>query len=171
MNTSSQDLQQQRSNGQNPALQPGVPEAREPQAAETRDTPPQTQAQAQPQRRGGADARRAEDRSALLPPVDVVEDPTGITLWADMPGAERETLNIDVNGDTLTIEAEFSLGESAGTQPMYVEVRSPRYRRSFTLSRELDATRIEAVLKDGVLRLRVPKLEAAQPRRIEVRAG
>lgn len=162
MNTPSQDLNP-RTNGQNPAPQPGVPEAREPQAGET---------QPQVHRRSATDSRRgAEDRSALLPPVDVVEDPTGITLWADLPGAERDSLNIDVNGDTLTIEADFSLGESAGTEPLYVEVRSPRYRRSFTLSRELDAGRIEAVLRDGVLRLRVPKLEEAQPRRIEVRAG
>jgi HSP20 family protein len=50
-------------------------------------------------------------------------------------------------------------------------VRSGRYRRSFTLSRELDAQRIEAALKDGVLTLRLPKLEEARPRRIEVRAA
>ena len=113
----------------------------------------------------------SEEAPALVPLVDVIEDTSGITVMADMPGAAKETLAIDVNGDTLTLEARFSLGEAAATQPVYAEVRSPRYRRSFTLSRELDTTRIDASLKDGVLTLRVPKLEEARPRRIEVRVG
>jgi HSP20 family molecular chaperone IbpA len=114
---------------------------------------------------------RTDDRPALLPPIDVVEDASGITLVADMPGADRESLAIDVHGDTLTLQAEVTLDEPAGMQPVHVEVRTPRYRRSFTLSRELDSSNIAASLKDGVLTLRVPKREAAQPRRIEVRAG
>ena len=56
-------------------------------------------------------------------------------------------------------------------EPVYAEVRLPRYRRSFTLSRELDASRIEANLKDGVLTLRIPKQAHAQPRRISVKVG
>jgi HSP20 family molecular chaperone IbpA len=56
-------------------------------------------------------------------------------------------------------------------QPAYAEVRVPRYRRAFTLSRELDAGRIDASLKDGVLTLRIPKHEHAQPRRIQVQVG
>jgi HSP20 family protein len=59
----------------------------------------------------------------------------------------------------------------AGMEPNYAEVRVPRYRRSFTLSRELDGGRIEAQLKDGVLRLRIPKQEHAQPRRVSIKVG
>ena len=109
--------------------------------------------------------------AALIPPVDVIEDDSGITVTADLPGATRETLSIDVNGDTLTLEASLGLAQPQGLQPVYAEVRSPRYRRSFTLSRELDSTHIDASLKDGVLTLRVPKLERAKPRRIQVRAS
>ena len=109
--------------------------------------------------------------AALIPPVDIHEDDSGITVIADLPGATRETLSIDINGDTLTLEAGVGLEQPQGLQAVYVEVRSPRYRRSFTLSRELDSTHIDATLKDGVLRLRVPKLERAKPRRIEVRAS
>jgi HSP20 family protein len=108
---------------------------------------------------------------ALVPQVDVIEDETGITVTADLPGASRDTLSLDVNGDTLTIEAPVTLGESKDLQAVYAEVRSGRYRRSFTLSRELDSNAIEATLKDGVLTLRVPKIEQARPRRIEVRAA
>lgn len=57
------------------------------------------------------------------------------------------------------------------SEATYAEVRVPRYRRSFTRSRELDAGRIDAQLKDGVLSLRIPKLEQAQPRRISVKVG
>ena len=75
-----------------------------------------------------------------------------------------------VDGDTLTLEAPIRLGEPAELEPLYMERRAGRYLRSFTLSRELDSTAIEAKLKDGVLTLRLPKQERARPRRIEVRA-
>jgi HSP20 family molecular chaperone IbpA len=113
----------------------------------------------------------AVEAPVLIPLVDVSEDESGITLTADLPGASRETLSLNVDGDTLTIEAPLSLGEPKDLQPLYAEVRSGRYRRSFTLSRELDSGRIDATLKDGVLSLRLPKLEQARPRRIEVRTA
>jgi HSP20 family molecular chaperone IbpA len=108
---------------------------------------------------------------ALVPRVDVTEDDTGITLVADLAGASRETLSLNVDGDTLTIEAPIALGEPSELQAVYAEVRAGRYRRSFTLSRELDSDHIGATLKDGVLTLRLPKLEQARPRRIEVSAA
>jgi len=117
------------------------------------------------------DLQQDPDTPALIPLVDVSEDESGITVTADLPGASRETLSLNVDGDTLTIEAPISLDAPAELQAVYAEVRSGRYRRSFTLSRELDSQRIEATLKDGVLTLRLPKLEQARPRRIEVQAG
>ena len=109
--------------------------------------------------------------AALIPPVDVAEDDSGITLAADVPGATRDTLSIDVNGETLSVEAAVGLEQPQGLEAVYAEVRSAHYRRSFTLSRELDSTHIDATLKDGVLTLRVPKLEQAKPRSIAVRAA
>jgi len=120
---------------------------------------------------GSQSASQELDTRAVIPLVDVSEDESGITLTADLPGASRETLSLNVDGDTLTIEAPISLDAPAELQAVYAEVRSGRYRRSFTLSRELDSQRIEATLKDGVLTLRLPKLEQARPRRIEVQAG
>ncbi|HEV6964934.1 MULTISPECIES: Hsp20/alpha crystallin family protein [Roseateles] len=110
----------------------------------------------------------ADSDRALMPRVDVSEDDTGITLTADLPGVAREQLELQVEGDTLRIEGRVDAAAPTGLEPVYAEVRLPRYRRSFTLSRELDASRIEAQLKDGVLRLRIPKQAHAQPRRIEV---
>ena len=106
----------------------------------------------------------------LVPPVDIAEDKEGITLRADLPGVSRESLSIDVDGETLVIEGTVALGESAGLQPVYSEVRVAQYRRSFVLGRDLDASRLEASLRDGVLTLRVPKSEQAKPRRVEIKA-
>lgn len=94
-----------------------------------------------------------------------------ITVTADLPGVAKENLAIRVDGDTLTIEAPVSLGESQNIEPVYAEIRAVQYKRSFTLSRELDTAKIAAALKDGVLKLYVPKVEQARPRRIEIKPG
>lgn len=111
------------------------------------------------------------DEGALLPPVEVVEDGAGITLYADLPGVPREKLGILVEGDTLTIEGEVDLAIPEGMDASHIEVDLPRYRRAFTLSRELDSSRVNAELSNGVLKLRVPKAEHAQPRKIEVQVA
>jgi len=112
-----------------------------------------------------------DTQRAALPAVDVFEDDAGITLLADMPGVPREQLEIKVEGEELLIEGGVQPRTPDGLEAIYAEVRAPRYRRSFTLSRELDTTRIEANLKDGVLSLRIPKQAHAQPRKITVTAG
>lgn len=107
----------------------------------------------------------------VVPPVDVFENESGITLLADLPGVARDGLAVRVDGETLLIEATASPAGPAELDLVYGEAWYPAYRRQFTLSRELDASRIDAALKDGVLRLTIPKLEEAKPRRVEVRVG
>jgi HSP20 family molecular chaperone IbpA len=107
----------------------------------------------------------------VVPPVDVFEDESGITLLADLPGVSRERLGVRVDGDNLLIEGTADVAVPKEMDLVYGEAQVPAYRREFTLSRELDASRIEAQLKDGVLRLTLPKAEEARPRRIEVRVG
>lgn len=111
------------------------------------------------------------EQPAMTPRVDVLEDGTGITLLADLPGVSRDALEIQVEGDSLTIEGQVSPATPEAMEATYAEVRVPRFRRMFTLSRELDGSRIEAQLKDGVLRLRIPKQEHAQPRRVQVKVS
>lgn len=118
------------------------------------------------------DAKRentAADAPAMIPAVDVLENEAGITVKADLPGVSKENLHIRVDGETLTIEGQVSLGGVNGLQPVYAEVRTAQYRRSFVLSRDLDTSKIDAVMKNGVLTLNVAKLEQAKPRRIPVR--
>ena len=118
----------------------------------------------------GAQREQAQQRF-VVPSVDVFENEVSITLLADLPGVERDQLHIRVDGDTLVLEATARTGGPDQMELVYGEAQCPAYRRQFTLSRELDAARIEAQLRDGVLRLTIPKAEAARPRRIEVRAG
>ena len=116
-------------------------------------------------------ATEQDQQRAVLPAVDVFEDAAGITLLADMPGVPKEQLELKVEGEALLIEGGVQPRTPDGLEAIYAELRVPRYRRSFSLSRELDSTRIEANLKDGVLTLRIPKQAHAQPRRIAVTAG
>ncbi len=116
-------------------------------------------------------APEQDQQRAVLPAVDVFEDAGGITLLADMPGVPKEQLELKVEGEALLIEGGVQPRTPDGLEAIYAEVRVPRYRRSFALSRELDTTRIEANLKDGVLTLRIPKQAHAQPRRIAVTSG
>lgn len=115
------------------------------------------------------DSRYSE--AALTPPVDVIEDSGGITLYADLPGVSRERLGLHVTADTLTIDAESDLPVPQGLQSSHTEVGLARFHRVFTLSKELDTGKISAELAQGVLKLRIPKAEHAQPRRISVQAA
>jgi HSP20 family molecular chaperone IbpA len=112
-----------------------------------------------------------EQERAVSPAVDVYEDASGITLLADMPGVPREQLELKIEGDALLIEGAVQQPTPDGLEAVYAEVRVPRYRRRFTLSRELDTARIDANLKDGVLTVCIPKQAHAQPRRIVVKAA
>ena len=116
-------------------------------------------------------AAQAPSAPHVVPPVDIVEDENGITLLADLPGVSRERLGVRVDGDSLSIEGTAEVAGPREMELVYGEAQPSVYRREFTLSRELDAARIEAQLKDGVLRLTIPKAEEAKPRRIEVRVG
>lgn len=117
------------------------------------------------------EANESRQAAPLVPPVDIWEDGEGIVLKADLPGVSKEGLSVGVDGETLTIEGTVALGEPAKLQGVYAEVRVARYRRSFVLGRDLDSERIAASLQNGVLELRIPKREAAKPRRVQVQVA
>jgi HSP20 family molecular chaperone IbpA len=109
--------------------------------------------------------------AALMPPVDVIEDSTGITLRADLPGVPKDKLKLQVEAGTLTIEGEVSFAMPENMEATYAEIEVPRFRRVFTLSKELDTGKVSAEFKHGVLSLRIPKAEHAQPRRIDIKVS
>ena len=113
----------------------------------------------------------AANEASLTPPVEVIEDKEGIVLYADLPGVPKDNLNLNVEGDTVTIEGALALDVPEGLEVTHAEVSLPRFRRVFTLSKELNSNKIAAELNNGVLMLRIPKADHAQPRRIPVNAG
>ncbi len=129
-------------------------------------------ARAAAQQRSGAAAQRMQSGEAVIrPPVDIWEDKDGIVLCADMPGVSKDRLNVRIDGNNLTVEGQvqFELPENA--EALYADVRSSLYRRSFSLSGELETGKIEASLKDGVLTVRIPKRAELRPRKIEVQGS
>lgn len=134
--------------------------------ARSSTTTPTRQDEDRQQGRGRDEASREE--ATLLPPVDVIEDATGITLHADLPGVAKDALDVRVDGETLVVEGRLGLAMPEGMSAHHAEVQSTRYRRTFTLSKELDPEKIDAEFVQGVLRLRIPKAADAQPRRVEV---
>ena len=113
--------------------------------------------------------RPESEAPALLPPVDVFEDAGGITLYADLPGVPKDKLSVRIDGESLVIEGEIALEMPKNLEATHVEVSLPRYRRVFTLSKELDPERLSAELKHGVLKLQIQKAEHAKPKRVEIR--
>ena len=108
------------------------------------------------------------ETAVMLPPVDVIEDTLGITLYADLPGVPKEKLHVRVDADALTIEGEVSLPMAINLEPSHVEVQISRYQRTFTLGKELDSEKVAAEFRHGVLKLSIPRFEHAKPRKIEV---
>jgi HSP20 family protein len=107
----------------------------------------------------------------FLPAVDIFESEREITLLADMPGVMAKELSIDLRESVLTIEGHVEPPESPSETDLLREYRTGNYFRQFTLSELIDQAKIEAEMKDGVLRLRLPKVEEAKPRKIAVKAS
>jgi len=107
----------------------------------------------------------------FTPAVDIFENEKEITLLADLPGVKSDGLKIDLHESVLTLTGEIEPFENADEEDILIEYEVGRYFRQFTLSETIDQNRIEAKLKDGVLRLALPKAEKALPKKITVKAG
>ena len=106
----------------------------------------------------------------FIPAVDIYEKEGSLTLVADMPGVPPDNIDIDLDADQLTIRGTVPPQEENG-KVLFREYTVGDYYRQFTLSNEIDREKIQASMKDGVLRLVLPKAEAAKPRKITVQAS
>lgn len=113
-------------------------------------------------------ANEAAQNAAIMPRVDVLEDKSGITLYADLAGVSKDKLALQIDADTLTIEGELGLDMPQGMEASHAEINLPRYRRVFSLSKELDSEKISAQFENGVLKLNIPKAEHLQPRKVQI---
>jgi HSP20 family protein len=115
-------------------------------------------------------AERTRERACFMPRADICETNDSITVVADMSGVDENSVDITLEQDILTISGYTALGGPQGYRLAYAEYQVGDYQRRFTLSDKIDRDKIEATMKDGVLRLRLPKVEPTT-RRIAVKAG
>jgi HSP20 family protein len=107
----------------------------------------------------------------FTPDVDIFETEKGLTLLADMPGVKAEDLNIDLKENILTLHGDVKKPEGQNEVELFTEYRTGKYYRQFNLSEIIDQSKIEATMTDGVLRLTLPKVEAAKPRKIAIKTS
>ncbi len=107
----------------------------------------------------------------FLPDADIFETEDALSVILEMPGVDRENIDINVEDGVLTVEGRIDFGKYEGLRPVYGEYNVGPFRRSFRISSQIDQERIGAEMRDGVVTLTLPKAERAKPRKIEIRAG
>ena len=118
-----------------------------------------------------ANAEPVRPGRVFLPAVDIFETPEALVLVADMPGVPPDQVTVDIKESHLTIRGEISPPLGAKETLVTQEFYTGDYQREFHLGSTIDQKRIAAAMKDGVLRLTLPKAEKAKPRKIQVKAG
>ena len=116
-------------------------------------------------------AEQTKPGLVFTPSVAIFENDKELVLLADMPGVQANALNIDLRDNTLTLDGEVEPLEAEGEEDVLIEYEVGKYYRQFSLSEMINQEKIDAQLKDGVLRLTLPKVEKAAPRSITVQAG
>lgn len=106
---------------------------------------------------------------AVAPLVDIYENDDEILLHADMPGVVKDDITINIDNGKLTLSGTRKIDPTGSAQ--WEEFGNVEYKRNFSVPQTIDVDKINAVLKDGVLRLHLPKSEAAKPRQIEINAA
>lgn len=104
----------------------------------------------------------------FLPVTDIFETEQALTVILEMPGVARESLDVSVESDILTIAGRIDFSKYEGLQPVYTEYNIGNYSRSFQISSTIDQSGISATIADGVMTLVLPKAEKAKPRKIKV---
>ncbi|BBO81587.1 Hsp20/alpha crystallin family protein [Desulfosarcina ovata] len=115
-------------------------------------------------------AEQTKPGLVFTPSVDIFETDKSLTLLVDMPGVKTDDLDVDLRDDTLTLTGDVSPLLATPGEKVFVEYETGRYYRQFSLSEVIAQDKIDAKLSDGVLRLTLPKVEKATPRRIAVQS-
>jgi len=113
---------------------------------------------------------RTRSRRTFVPRADIYETDKEITVLADIPGATEKSVDITLEKDVLSISAYVEPAVPNGFEIAYAEYEEGDYQRSFRLSDQIDRNKIEAVVNNGVLHLRLPKVQEAQAKKITVKA-
>ena len=117
----------------------------------------------------GEMVERSRDIATVGPVVDIYENEDEILVYADMPGVEKDKVTVNVDNGTLTLSG-IRVIETKGAA-VWHEFGDVEFKRNFSVPQTIDVEKVNAELKDGVLRLHLPKSEAAKPKQIEIKAG
>jgi HSP20 family protein len=104
----------------------------------------------------------------FVPSTDIYETEDALTVVMEMPGVEKQDINVGLENDRLRVEGQIASSKYEGLEPVYTEYNVGHYARAFTLSNKIDQEKISAQVEDGVLTLTLPKVKEAQPRRIAI---
>jgi HSP20 family protein len=104
----------------------------------------------------------------FVPVADIYEADHDLTVILEMPGVEKANVDIRVEDGVLKVEGRLDPAKYQGLQPLYTEYNIGHYARSFRLSSKIDQSKITAEMNDGVLALKLPKVEEAKPRSIQI---
>jgi HSP20 family molecular chaperone IbpA len=116
-------------------------------------------------------AERIRNVKTFVPRVDIYENKDSLFLLADMPGVDENTVDIELEKNVLTITGRVENGHVKDAAMMYSEYEIGDYERVFTLSDRIDRDKIVATVKNGVLRLELPKAEEVKPKKIAIKAA
>lgn len=116
-----------------------------------------------------ASPERTRSRPYYLPRVDILELPEELVLVAEMPGVSKDGLDIRFENGQLSITGRVEDRQPEGTKYLWRDYECGDYHRTFNVSEIIDVERIHAEYRDGELTLRLPKVEKARPRKIEVK--
>lgn len=117
------------------------------------------------------DLERTRERQCFIPKTDIYENEQGIVIVADLPGVNRDSVDITLDKDILTIEAFADSQVYEGLSVTYSEYVPGDFRRQFRLTREVDQDKIDAVVADGILKLTLPKAEIAKIKKIPIKTS
>jgi len=114
---------------------------------------------------------RIRNVKTFVPRVDIYETKEALFLIADMPGTDEKSVDVELEKNVLTITGHVNIDEAKDKSIVYSEYEVGDYERTFTLSDEIDREKINATVKNGVLRLELPKAEKAKPQKIAIKAA
>jgi HSP20 family protein len=120
---------------------------------------------------GPSSADNVGDGTVLMPLADIYETKDAVTMLLDMPGADPESLNVTLDKRVLTVAARSVSSAPEGYTLIHAEYQDANYQRAFSVSDQIDSERIDAIFKDGVLRLNLPKTTPSPAKKIVVKAA
>jgi HSP20 family protein len=109
--------------------------------------------------------------AVFRPDIDILENPDGYVVYADLPGVDDKSIDVRLDRGTLTLDARLATLPETGWSPIHTEYRVGSYHREFRISEDIDTSGVSAKMQNGVLELVLPKSENRRPRAIQVQAG